>query len=93
MAGQDIPQTFQPFPLLLLAGTGEDEPPLWSDDGKAGFPAIPSNALGQVFIYFVSLLLAPEKNLALFKGILKTKGTSSSKATLDSPNSPQALFW
>lgn len=89
-AGQDIPQTLQPFPLLLLTGTGEHESPLWGDDGEAGFPAIPSDALGQVFRYLIPLLLAPEKNLALLKGILKIKGTWSSEVMLGLRD-PEAL--
>lgn len=74
-AGEDIPETLQPFPLLLLAGAGEDESPLRGDDGEASFPAIPSDALGQVFIYLVPLLVPPEKNLALLKGVLKIEDT------------------
>lgn len=80
-AGEDILETLQPFPLLLLAGAGEDESPLRCDDGEAGFPAVPSDALGQVFRHSVPLLLAPKKNLALFKGILKVEDTWSSEAT------------
>jgi hypothetical protein len=36
---------------------------------KAGCPAIPSNIFGQILIYFLSLLFAPEKHLALLKDI------------------------
>lgn len=80
-AGEDILKTLQPFPLLLLAGAGEDEPPLGGDDGEAGFPAVPSDTLGQVFIDIVPLLAAPKKNLALLKGVLEIEDTWSSEAT------------
>lgn len=80
-AGEDILKALQPFPLLLLAGAGEDEPPLRGDDGEASFPAVPSDALGQVFIYIIPLLVAPKKDLALFKGILEIEDVWSSEAT------------
>lgn len=81
-AGKDIPKTLQPFPLLLLAWAGEDESALRGDDGEAGFPAISTDALGQVFTHLVPLLSAPEKHLTLFIGILETEDTLSSEATL-----------
>lgn len=80
-AGEDILKTLQPFPLLLLAGAGEDESPLRGDNREAGFPAVPSDTLGQVLIDSIPLLVAPKKNLALFKGILKIEDTWSSEAT------------
>lgn len=97
-AGQDTPQTFQPFLLLLLVGASEDISPLWGDNGESGFPAISSDALGQVFIDFISLLLVPQKNLALLEGILKMEGTGPSEGAPRaegpcSPDSLQALFW
>lgn len=67
--GQDTPQTLQPFSLLLFSGAGEDEFPLRSDDGESNLPAVPSDALGQVFPYFIPLLIASQKNLALLKSI------------------------
>lgn len=80
-AGENISKTLQPFPLLLLTGAGEDESALRSDDGEASLPAIPSDALGQVFIYLVPLLLAPEKHLTLLKGILEIEDMWSSEVT------------
>ena len=41
------------------------------DDGEASFPAVPSDALGQVFEHLVPLFVAPEKHLAQLEGILK----------------------
>lgn len=80
-AREDIPKTLQPLPLLFLAGAGEDESPLRGDDGEAGFPAVPPDALGQVFIDSIPLLVAPQEDLALFKGILETEDTRSPEAT------------
>lgn len=74
-AGQDILQTLQPFSLFLLTGAGEDELPLWSEDSESDLPAIPSDAPGQVFAYFIPLLLASQDNLALLESILKMEGT------------------
>lgn len=79
--GEHIPETLQPLPLLLLAGAGEEEFALRGDDGEAGFPAVPSDALGQVFVHLVPLLPAPEKHLAQLKGILKIEDRWSPEAT------------
>lgn len=79
--GENIPKTLQPFPLLLLTGAGEDESALRSDDGEAGLPAIPSDALGQVFTHLITLLLAPKKHLTLLKGILEIENMWSSEVT------------
>lgn len=67
-------QTLQPFLLFLLTGAGEDELPLWSDDSESNFPAIPSDAPGQVFAYLIPLLIASQENLALLESILKMEG-------------------
>lgn len=75
--GEHIPETLQPLALLLLGGAGEDKSPLRSDHGEPSFPAVPPDALGQVLLHFVPLLLAPQEYLALFKGILEREDTWS----------------
>ena len=93
-AGEDLPKTLQPFTLLLLAGAGEDEPPVGGDDGEASFPAVPSDALGQIFEHLVPLFVAPEKHLAQLEGILKREDRGHQRPHLGQratcrPESPQ----
>lgn len=95
--GEDVPKTLQPFALLLLAGAGEDEPSLGGDHGEAGFPAIAPDALGQVFVHLVPLLAAPEKYLALLKGVLQIQGTGHQRPHVGrraswEPGSPRLGF-
>ena len=92
--GEDLSKTLQPFTLLLLAGAGEDEPPVGGDDGEASFPAVSSDALGQVFKYLVPLFIAPEKHLAQLEGILKREDRGPQRPHLGQratcrPESPQ----